>query len=692
MDENRHKILIVDDERLNIRMLDAILRDRYEISVAVNGEQALKLAAVSPQPDMVLLDIQMPDMDGYEVCRRLRENEITRKIPVIFITAMTDEEDEKKGLELGAVDYITKPFRPSIVHARLKNHLEAKRQRDLLNRLSSLDGLTGIANRRQLEKFLDQEWRRAVRLGGEIAFILMDIDHFKKYNDNYGHVAGDETLKTIASTLAETVSRSTDLVARYGGEEFACILSGTGLQDAQQVAERLRLAVLNRAIPHAFSDTHNTVTLSLGVAAMAPDRGTTTPSDLVLAADRMLYRAKETGRNCVVAENEAAPALKAASRQDALQASTTSERRPTVLIVDDEPLNITVLDAILREECETVAALSGEQALKRATASTPPDAILLDIQMPGMDGYEVCRRLKAEPRTRKIPVLFITVRSNAEDEKKGLAAGAVDYITKPFRPAIARARVLAHLRFAQALASLEARNIALEELLNLRDSVEHITRHDLKRPLRRILDHAAWLSSADAVQEDSMTGLQQIESEAFNMLETINRSLDLWQLERQTYQLVAVPVDLLLVIKRLATSMEAAGNALFLTLLLNDSPVVPGDSFVVQGEEMLCHAMLANLLKNAGEATPAGENVTGALHDENSRKQICITNRGAIPAEIRSRFFEKGVTAGKKGGNGIGAYSARLIAEKIGAVIDFEVIDEANTSIAIVFPAATSTI
>lgn len=299
MNLQRARLLIVDDEAINIRMLDGMLRDNYDISAALGGEQALKRAFATP-PDLILLDIQMEGMDGYEVCQRLKENESTRDIPVIFVTSKTDSVEEIKGLELGAVDYITKPFHPLIVRIRLKNHLELKQQRDILNRLSSLDGLTGIANRRYFDKFLAQEWSRTVRSDDEIALVMIDVDHFKAYNDHYGHVAGDDCLKAISRTLNDALQRSTDVVARYGGEEFACVLTSTGLEGAVQVAEKMRAAVLALGIPHAKSDTCGTVSLSFGVSAAKPGLCRMHSSSLLLEADRQLYLAKAGGRNRVM--------------------------------------------------------------------------------------------------------------------------------------------------------------------------------------------------------------------------------------------------------------------------------------------------------------------------------------------------------------------------------------------------------
>ena len=294
------RILVVDDERINVQMLHEMLRNEYRVSVALDGEQALQRAR-TVHPALILLDVQMEGMDGYEVCRRLQADETTRGIPVIFVTAMDSEEDERRGLELGAMDYITKPFRPSIVQARIRNHLELKRQRDLLNRLSSIDGLTGLANRRHFESTLEREWKNATRSETSLGLVLLDIDHFKLYNDHYGHLAGDETLITVARAVADSTRRPTDLAARYGGEEFVCILPNTDLDGARTTGEAIRAAVHELAIPSAAAPTGR-VTVSVGATALRPGPEETGAALLVHTADQLLYRAKEAGRDRVVVE------------------------------------------------------------------------------------------------------------------------------------------------------------------------------------------------------------------------------------------------------------------------------------------------------------------------------------------------------------------------------------------------------
>ena len=297
---NLQTVLIVDDSKTNIAVLAEVLRQDYTVRAATGGEKALEIAFSDNSPDLILLDVMMPGMDGYEVCARLKSDPRTKNIPVIFITGKESEEDEIKGFELGASDYITKPFNPVVVKARVNTQAELKRNRDFMERISYLDGLTGIANRRKFNEFLDLSWNFAKRQSLPIALIMMDIDFFKAYNDTCGHLEGDACLIQIAQALANTAVRRTDLVARYGGEEFACVLPGTSLENAVFVAEKLRQSVLSLKVPHHHFAAGSVVTISLGVAAMVPDKNASF-NQLIHTADVALYQAKESGRNKICA-------------------------------------------------------------------------------------------------------------------------------------------------------------------------------------------------------------------------------------------------------------------------------------------------------------------------------------------------------------------------------------------------------
>lgn len=331
MNRRQDTLLIVDDERFNINILKDLLEPDYDIMVAKNGTQALERATSSTRPDLVLLDIMMPGMDGYQVLARLKADNATLNIPVIFITALGDATDEEKGLKLGAVDYISKPFSPPIVQARINTHIalqwSLRRQSQLntqlaqlndalaaknielahnnkelsvLNKrfkeLASVDGLTGIPNRRCFEDYLRQEWREAIRSASPIAIILIDVDCFTSFNEHYGHEAGDDCLRQIAKALARMLANSDAMIARFRSAMFVCVLPTTNLEQATNVATQLRECVHELAIAHDYSPVAKRITISLGGAATVPSAYSSTNKFIDAATDK-LGRAKELGRN-----------------------------------------------------------------------------------------------------------------------------------------------------------------------------------------------------------------------------------------------------------------------------------------------------------------------------------------------------------------------------------------------------------
>lgn len=289
-------ILVVDDTPANLALMSSLLKESYKVKVANCGERALDIAQSDSPPDLILLDILMPGMDGYEVCRRLKAQESTKDIPIIFITAMADVDNESMGFALGAVDYISKPFNKTVVKARIRVHMQLKRQSRLLENLVFIDALTEIPNRRALDQTFAQEWARSLRTGSPLSYILVDIDLFKQFNDHYGHGSGDECLARVAKALHSCVQRPGDCLGRYGGEEFAAILANTDLDQALQVAQNFHTSVAALHMPHAQSSVSDQVTISIGVATTKP-LADQRPHLLSDAADHMLYAAKHAGKN-----------------------------------------------------------------------------------------------------------------------------------------------------------------------------------------------------------------------------------------------------------------------------------------------------------------------------------------------------------------------------------------------------------
>lgn len=292
--ERKPRLLVVDDQPTNIQVLYRVFADDCQVFMATSGEQALHTAR-EEAPDVILLDVMMPDMDGYEVCRQLKQDSATRDIPILFVTAHHEAQEEARGLACGAVDFITKPIHPAVVRARVHTHLTLQRQTEVLKRLVFIDALTHAFNRRYFDERLAEEWGRAQRTGRSLGLILIDVDYFKQFNDVNGHQRGDDALRQVAQALKGTILRPGDVVCRYGGEEFACLLPDTDLDGALQVAQRMKLAVRDLAIGHPASAVAEVLTISAGVAVRTPtSRGDA--AALLALADAQLYRAKAEGR------------------------------------------------------------------------------------------------------------------------------------------------------------------------------------------------------------------------------------------------------------------------------------------------------------------------------------------------------------------------------------------------------------
>lgn len=292
---NKQSVLIIEDSPLVVRILTNILEKDYEVYSALTGAGGYELA-VEKNPDIIVLDVVMSGMDGYEVCSKLKKNSLTKHIPVIFISALGETEDERKGLEAGAIDYIAKPFSEPIVKIRIKNHLELKRSRDILSELSSLDGLTGLYNRRYFDNAAKQLWQKAILFSLPFSLMLIDIDHFKLYNDNYGHLEGDECLKRIARCIKSCFDNKEDVVARFGGEEFVCIMPKDDINSALAMAQKIAGQVKDMKIPFPHSSVCDIVTISTGVGTIRPDNSAVL-SDFIKAVDALMYKAKANGRN-----------------------------------------------------------------------------------------------------------------------------------------------------------------------------------------------------------------------------------------------------------------------------------------------------------------------------------------------------------------------------------------------------------
>ena len=359
-----------------------------------------------------------------------------------------------------------------------------------------------------------------------------------------------------------------------------------------------------------------------------------------------------------------------------------------ILIVDDEEINQEILSTILAPHYSTVLAASGEQALKCALhPNSFIDLILLDINMPGMRGYEVCRRLKTDDRTRDIPIIFVTALDCDASEAKGLAFGAVDFITKPINKAIVLARVRTHLELSLTHNQLKQQNrqlreaarqieaaAQLREAVRQQEEMDRIMRHDLKGPLSAIIAVPGLIEEVGTLNEAQKALMQSVESSGYRLLDMINRSLDMHKMELGVYTFRAMVVDIQEVLQHVAAELNglSSNRGITLSIQLVGQNVEEKSAFLIVGEELLCHSMLSNLIKNAVEAAPRNSTILVMLENQPACIQICIHNKGCVSASIRHNFFEKYATSGKKGGTGLGTYSARLIVDLHGGHISLD--------------------
>lgn len=295
------KILVIDDSTVQAEFLSSILKDTYEVVTCHTAEEGLKNAKTG-EYSLILLDIVMPGMDGFMLLRELKGTVLTQYIPVILITSLADIQHEERGLLLGAVDYITKPFSPVIIRARINTHIQLYHYQMQFKRQAMVDELTGIANRRRYEDESATKWAEATRFGFPISICMFDIDKFKLYNDTFGHPAGDKVISSVANTASEFFLRATDLFARYGGEEFVAVFVGGDGESAFQHMTRVRQAIEDLHIPHN-SPVSQWVTVSIGGVTVLPKPGDSYDTYLKIA-DTMLYDAKRFGRNTVVWSTE----------------------------------------------------------------------------------------------------------------------------------------------------------------------------------------------------------------------------------------------------------------------------------------------------------------------------------------------------------------------------------------------------
>ncbi|MBF0459788.1 MAG: hybrid sensor histidine kinase/response regulator [Magnetococcales bacterium] len=356
-------------------------------------------------------------------------------------------------------------------------------------------------------------------------------------------------------------------------------------------------------------------------------------------------------------------------------------KKGTVLVVDDQPEHIDVVKAALEQHFTIKIATNGELGLRLAGQGTT-DLILSDIMMPGMDGFELCRQLKANPVTREIPLVFLTAKHNFDDETLGLGLGAMDFIRKPSNPAVVLARVTNLVELYRTRQELVRQNKELVHTLHLREDMERLARHDLKGPLAGIIGLPELLLEDTNLTDEQKELIQVIETNGYTMLEMINNSLDLFKMETGSYPLQPEQFDLMGVLKRITSDLSR--HRLSQNIYIDHPPTE--EVFFVVGEKLLCYSMFHNLVLNAIQASEAQGDIRIELATDQATRKIVITNPGEVPAATRNHFFAKYVTYGKRGGTGLGTYSAWLSAKTQGGAIELDTSRPGFTSVTVWLP------
>ncbi|MBF0416528.1 MAG: hybrid sensor histidine kinase/response regulator [Magnetococcales bacterium] len=361
--------------------------------------------------------------------------------------------------------------------------------------------------------------------------------------------------------------------------------------------------------------------------------------------------------------------------------------KKTILVADDAPESLTILRNILSMEYIVRLVNNGNDALRAVMIDPLPDLVLLDIMMPDMDGYEVCRYLKNDPKTKHIPVVFLTSRNDQEDEIIGLKLGAADFIRKPSSPAVVLLRCNNIITLQDIKKELDKKNEKLHHALLIREDMERLSRHDLKGPLTGIIGGSQVLLASEGLTERQNSILCLIEKCGYNMLNMVNSSLDLFKMENGTYQFVPEAFNLTEIVETVTASLKRSANmkSISFTIHNNHENIDQTEPFEIMGEKMLCYSIFYNLLLNAIEASNPSSNITINFSSNNKEQVVTISNPGEVPLDIRDCFFDKYTTSGKRNGTGLGTYTAWLSAKTQNGKIELDASKPGETSVIITF-------
>jgi diguanylate cyclase (GGDEF)-like protein len=659
-------VMVVDDDSITASVIAEVLRDQADIVLVADGTQAHD-RAVGLKPDLILLDVMMPGTDGYLICGRLKEDPRTRDIPVIFVSSLSDETQEARGLLSGAVDYVIKPISAPILTARVRNHLELKRQRDRLERESLRDDLTGLGNRTRLEDALNAEWRRAARLKGQVSLMVVAIDGFEPFSRLYGPLATRDCLRRVGTALATSAQRPGDIVGRFPPDRFLAILPDTDSKGALAVAERMRSAVRLLDVPHAEAGPEATMTVSAVVTTCAPRPGEHPAFALEQVLERLTEAQGERRNRCLSVQSEPAHAPEAAR---VLPATVVSGR---LLIVDDDPVSVAVLSELVRSAGYTVETLDDSTAAVVRAQSLQPDLVLLDLRMPGIDGFEVCRRLKRNPATTNIPVVFLSIVDDPADKLRAFEVGGADYVGKTFHPEEVLARIGHQIKITRLSREMGEAHQRLVELDRVKATFAAMLVHDLRSPLGVVQVTLQLLQ--EKVAESTDPDLPELLDMSVNGLKStvalINELLEIYRSEQTEVAPIRDKIDVADIVRRCAGEARLDAQSRRISLDVAVKGPLPGI-----GDRVRLERAFANLIGNALKFTRAGGHVAvhaapAKLDGKNVlRVQVQDNGMGISEGEIPYIFdLYRQAETGRRSGVGLGLAIVKRILDAHGATI-----------------------
>ncbi|OGS98746.1 MAG: hybrid sensor histidine kinase/response regulator [Gallionellales bacterium RIFCSPLOWO2_12_FULL_59_22] len=482
---------------------------------------------------------------------------------------------------------------------------------------------------------------------------------------------GAEALRILQNKRVDIVLSDWNMPVMTGLELLKAIraderLSGLPFIMITAEAERYRI---EEAIASGVSD--------LLVKPYTADRLATHVEMALKSPPRLISPVRAAHMARVGAQNVSLVSVPLSDGVDPISRGDRDPVRQTILIVDDAADNLLLLSQLFKDEYRVRVANTGEKALDICQSHDPPDLLLLDIMMPGKDGFEVARRMREHPTSENIPVIFVTAMTGKDARLKGLELGAVDFVSKPIDPDELKPRVRNFMRYVELHKQLQANYDGMLELARLHENVEHITRHDMKGSLAGVIGLVQALADDGTMNSKQVEQLRMAEESALQLLDMINLSSELFKIETGRFKLDAKPVKIDDILHRIVEISRMAFVEKHLTVAIDTGMPDGKEAPKVLGDAMFCYSLFQNLIKNACEAAPEKSRVDVNLFDETPLR-IRVQNNGAVPAEIRERFFDKFVTYGKQGGSGLGTYSAKTLAESQNGTISLEVSDRKN--------------